>query len=135
MKNFPSIPHLGALPRGLQEKLTEGLTWWGTDKVDGCCRPNTTIETLEHGVVRIGDLPTETSDYHVKCLDTGTGEIQFIRPAAHSILPPGGEWYELELEDGRTIALTNNHLVWLPELKCYRRVADLQEGDILLTSI
>ena len=43
-----------------------------------------------------------------------------------------GEWYEIELEDGRKITITGNNPVWIPELNAYRRVDELNGDEFLL---
>ncbi len=39
------------------------------------------------------------------------------------------EWFEIETEDGKLIRVTGNHLIFVPEYGCYRRVDDLKEGE------
>jgi hypothetical protein len=42
------------------------------------------------------------------------------------------EWYEIEIEDGAKLKLTGNHLVFLPELNCYRKVSELNGNEKIL---
>ena len=42
------------------------------------------------------------------------------------------EW-EIETEDGEKLIITGNNPVWLPDLHCYRRVEDLEIGDVVLS--
>lgn len=42
------------------------------------------------------------------------------------------KWYSIELADGKKIRITGNHPIYLPKLKCWRRVDELKEGDIVL---
>jgi hypothetical protein len=43
------------------------------------------------------------------------------------------KWFKITLENGITMPpLTGNHLVWLPNLQCWRRVDALKVGDKLL---
>ena len=44
-------------------------------------------------------------------------------------------WFEIELENGTKIKLTGNHKVYLPELKCYRRVDELKGDENILYTI
>lgn len=48
------------------------------------------------------------------------------------MIPEDGEWYEIELEDGRKITITGNNPVWIPELNAYRRVDELNGDEFLL---
>ncbi|MCK9574819.1 MAG: hypothetical protein M0R51_02445 [Clostridia bacterium] len=63
-------------------------------------------------------------------VNTELEEFQYVMN--WSILDNIGDWYELELEDGKTLILTGNHRVWLVDLQCYRKVNDLKEGDDFL---
>jgi len=63
-------------------------------------------------------------------LDSNTNEMNDI--INHSIMNNNNDWYEIELENDKKIKLTSNHLVWFPELKCYREVKYLKNGDYLM---
>jgi intein/homing endonuclease len=63
-----------------------------------------------------------------------TSQEEMVDILAHSVKSNNNDWYELELEDGKTITLTGNHKVYLPELDCYRRVEDLKGDEVFLLS-
>lgn len=41
-------------------------------------------------------------------------------------------WYKITLSDGKELKVTGNHKIYLPKLKCWRRVDELTEGDFVL---
>ena len=103
-----------------------------TEKVHGCVSYDTIVETLEFGDRKIGELVNERINCRIKAMDTETGEICYVPIDEYYFLPDDGEWFEIELEDGRKIEITGNNPVWLPELRCYRRVDELNGDEILL---
>ena len=58
--------------------------------------------------------------------------IVYVSIDDYYLLKNDGEWYEVELEDGRKLLITGNNPVWMPELNCYRRTDELKIGDTLL---
>jgi len=101
------------------------------EKADGCCHANTILIT-EDGEKTIQDICENKYRGKVLAYDVNTNNEVFDEVVAHSILENNSDWYEIILENGGTIKLTGNHLVWLPELNCYRRVDELNEGDEVL---
>lgn len=95
------------------------------EKVDGCLDEETQIETPE-GFRTVKDLCETHYRGLVRSRNLETGEIIWDEVEADSIQDNNDDWYELELEDGRKIKLTGNHRVWLPELRCWRQVRDLE---------
>lgn len=45
------------------------------------------------------------------------------------------QWYEIELEDGTILVVTENHYIWLDNLNCYRRVKDILNTDQVKKSL
>ena len=43
-------------------------------------------------------------------------------------------WYEIETESGAKIKATGNHKVFLPDLKCWRRVDELDGSENLMVN-
>lgn len=49
-----------------------------------------------------------------------------------SVMDSSGNWFEIELDDGRKIKLTGNHMVWCNDLNCYRRVDELTGNEDMM---
>jgi hypothetical protein len=111
--------------------LEEGEEVVFTEKIHGCADKDTEIETLEHGTLTISEIVENKIPCHVKSMNVKTGDISFESVEGYSQDPNEGDWYELEMEDA-VVVLTGNHPVWLPELKCYRRVDQLKGDEICL---
>jgi hypothetical protein len=103
-----------------------------TEKIHGCADYDTIIDTLEFGPIKIGQVCDKKIFCHVKAFDITTNEVVYEKINGHSIFPNDKQWYEIETEDGQIIKLTENHLVWLPKLNCYREVKFLTENDEFL---
>ena len=101
-------------------------------KLHGCVEENTIINTLEYGDLTIKEIVDKKLDCKIKAYDVETNEITYVSIDDYYLLKNDGEWYEIELEDGRKIHITGNNPVWLPELNCYRRTDQLKVGDELL---
>ena len=102
-----------------------------SDKWHGCIAYDTQIETLEFGYLTIKEIYDQRLECHIKAFDFEKNEVVYVPIDNHYFLADDGEWYEIELEDGRTIKITGNNPVWLPELNCYRKVEDLITDDFL----
>lgn len=103
-----------------------------TNKLHGCVERNTIVDTLEFGKMEIGNIVDNKIDCHIKAFDTSNEKIVYVPIDAHYMIPEDGEWYEIELEDGRKITITGNNPVWIPELNAYRRVDELNGDEFLL---
>jgi len=94
------------------------------EKVDGCLDEGTLIDTPE-GKRTIKDLCDSHYRGLIKSKNLDTGEIVWDEVEANSIQENINNWYEITLENGKTLLLTGNHRIWLPELQCWRRVDEL----------
>ena len=103
-----------------------------TEKLHGCVKLDTMIETLDRGQLTIKEIVDNKLDVKIKAFDTESEEIIFVPIDDYYTIQDEGEWYEIELEDGRTITITGNNPVWLPDLLCYRNVEDLEGNESLL---
>lgn len=103
-----------------------------SNKLHGCVERNTIVNTMEYGDKTIGEIVDDKIDCHIKAMDTDTNSIVYVPIDNFYMIPNDGEWYEIELEDGRTITITGNNPVWLPEINCYRRVDELIGNEKLL---
>jgi len=97
------------------------------DKMDGCCHEDTIIDT-EDGKKTIKEICESNFRGAVLSYNINKNLYEYKNVSATSILEDNNDWYEIEMESGEKIKLTGNHKVWLPILKCYRRVEDLK-GD------
>jgi hypothetical protein len=96
-----------------------------TEKCDGCLDENTLIETPE-GKRTIRNLCEVHYRGLVKSKNLDTGEVEWDEVEADSIQENNDDWFEITLENGATIKITENHKIWLPDLQCWRRVEELE---------
>lgn len=108
------------------DKITE------TVKVHGCVERGTMVETQEYGEITIGEIVDNKLQCHVKAFDTTTQSIIFVPIGDWYLMKNDGEWYDIELEDGRKLTITGNNPVWVPEINGYRRVDELTGAESLL---
>lgn len=101
-------------------------------KIHGCVDKDTIVNT-DRGDFKISDIVNNQLDVNIKALNVETNEIVYVPIDNYYLLEDDGEWYEIELENGKTIKITGNNPVWLPELHCYRKVEDLIGDEFLLT--
>ena len=105
-----------------------------TEKLDGeNCLDGETIITTDIGDIKIKDICENKIKCKILSYNTYTNEVEYNEINNYFIYSENDtdEWYEIELNDNTIITITGNHKVWLPKLKCYRRVCDLKENDIL----
>lgn len=103
-------------------------------KVHGCVEKHTIVNTLEYGDKTIGEIVDNKINCHIKAYDTDTNEIVYVPIDNFYTIPNDGEWYEIELENGKKITITGNNPIWLPELGIYRRVDELNGDEKILFS-
>jgi hypothetical protein len=103
-----------------------------SSKWHGCVKHDTPVETLEYGSLPIKKIVDERLPVHVKGYDTEADEVKWVKVDDYYYKKNDGEWYEIELEDGRKITITGNNPVWMPDLSCYRKVENIKVGDNLL---
>ena len=139
-KNAEKAPTTFTLPyydiEGIRKVINhfdENITVAVSEKIHGCFEYDTLIDTLEHGSIKIGDIVENKIDCHVKSLDVNSGNIEYQKCIGYHNNGDSDDWYEIETEDGNKITVTGNHLIWMPKLKCYRRVLDLTENDYILS--
>ena len=103
-----------------------------TLKVHGCVDKDTIVNTLEYGDLTIKEVVDQKLNCKIKARDIEMDEDVYVDIDQHYFKEDSGEWYEIELEDGRAITITGNNPVWLPEINAYRRVDELSVDDICL---
>ena len=104
-------------------------------KVHGCVEKSTIVNTKEFGDLTIGEIVDNKINCHILARDIEKDEDVYVPIDQHYMIPNDGDWYEIELEDGRKLTITGNNPVWLPELNCYRKVEELVGDEYLLLSI
>jgi len=65
----------------------------------------------------------------VKSYDMVSDVIEMQEVYAVSVHDNDSQWYEIELEDGTILIVTEQHYIWVDNLNCYRRVKDILESD------
>jgi hypothetical protein len=122
------------------EEFLERITFpcQADHKYDGCLSASWTIELKDGRTVTIGEfvdgqMEGEVLSYNVT---TKKKEWKKIEARVKNSMPERTyEWFRLTLEDGTVLPpLTGNHRIWLPDLKCWRRVDELQVNDVILTN-
>jgi hypothetical protein len=113
----------------LEEQGLTGGEWVVTEKVHGCLDKDTILDTLEHGKITIGEVVERKLSCHVKSHDDG--EEVYKKITNWSIQEDIENWYEIVV-DNKIILVTGNHLIYIPELKCYRKVEDLTGTENVL---
>ena len=96
-----------------------------TVKVHGCVEANTVVDTREYGQRTIGWIVDNKIDCHVLSFDIDNHRYQWAPVMQFHCIPNDGDWFRIELENGKEIKITGNNPVWLPDEKVYRAVEDL----------
>lgn len=109
-----------------------GQTLIISEKLHGCVKWDTIVETLENGPMQIKEIVDKKLNVKIKAFDTISNEIVYVPIDDYYTIQDEGDWYEIELEDGSIIQITGNNPVWLPELGVYRKVEDLDGTEKLL---
>jgi len=114
------------------ERLKE-FRYYKTEKLEGCLDENTILET-EDGIKTIKEICETKYSGKIKSFDNIKNKIIYTKITNHSIKinTNNKKWFEIELEDGKKITLTENHRVWLPSLNCWRRADELTGDEELL---
>lgn len=112
-----------------------GGMWEATNKIHGCLEGNQLIDTLELGIQPIRNLvenKDSIGELHVKSFNHTLNEIEYKLVTNVSEQDNINNWYEIELETGEKLILTETHKIFLPDLNCYRELKEIKEGDNVL---
>lgn len=104
-------------------------------KLDGCVDGNTELDTEEFGKLKISDVVEKNIRCSVKSFNVDTGKFEYkevLHRFLNKELSEDCQWYKITTESGETLILTGNHLVYLPELSCWRRVDELDGKESLM---
>jgi len=100
-------------------------------KEDGCCHEDTIIKT-PIGDKRIKDICESNYKGLVLAYSLECNSFIWTPILETSISEEINDWYEVKLYNGQNIILTGNHRVWVENLKCWRRVEDIEIDDDLI---
>jgi len=113
--------------------------WYGSHKLDGCVHEDTIIEFENDIKKTIKDVVDNKINGKVKCFNIKNKKIEYknIKNWFKNIEDINDKdndsvWYEIELQNNIKIRLTGNHRVWIPKLKCWRRVDELNGNEEFL---
>lgn len=101
-------------------------------KLDGCLHEDTIVIT-SLGDIKIKDVRTGMD---VFTFNETTGQ-QELKPVIGvykngvDVNETKTEWFKITFENGKDITLTGNHRVWVDNLKCWRRVDELDGTEEL----
>lgn len=114
-------------------------TWFSARKLDGCLSGETIVEFEGGFKLKLAEVVNKKINKKIKCYNERTHKVEYKNILSWNknvddINENSYQWYEIELENSLTIKLTGNHRVYLPELKCYRRVDELDGTEKLLFS-
>lgn len=101
------------------------------NKLDGCCDADTILMTSD-GEKTIKEICDEKYRGMVLGYNHNSLNFEWSLVIDHSIKENNDNWYEIEIEDGKSIKLTGNHKVWVKNKNQYIRVDELVEGDEVL---
>jgi hypothetical protein len=112
----------------LEKKVGYPVYLIGSQKIDGCLDENTLI-TTDVGKIKISEL---NGAHNILTHNFENNEDEFVKIKNLLIRENIDNWYKIILEDDTELIITDNHLIYLPELDCFRNVGQLNEGDIVL---
>ena len=106
----------------------------GQPKFDGCISGDTTLIT-ENGKKKAMDVYQDKDKFILsRNLTNGKDEMKpildHLKDTETSIKTP--KWYIIKTSTGKELKVTENHLIYLPELDVWRSVDNLVIGDKLL---
>lgn len=108
-------------------------------KLDGCLSADWIVEFEDGTKVTLCEVVDNSLKGKIKSFNTLTGKVEFNEITGWAKNGQDDavaeyEWFILTLENGTQLPpLTGNHLVYLPELKCYRRADLLTVNDVILS--
>ena len=119
------------------KKYTEDDRFAVQPKLDGCLHEDSIVILETLGKKTIKDVVENRYDDRILSYNTKTGKTQYSKiknfmKNISDISEECNDWYEIVTEDNKVIKITGNHRVWMPKLKCWRRVDELSEHDYFL---
>lgn len=115
------------------DKVSNDTYIYVSQKLHGCLHYDTIIKTLEYGDQKLGYVVDNKIKCKVLCRDIQNGEDIYSDITNFFKSDEDIQWYEVETDNGNIITVTGDHPIWIPNLKCYRKVSELSVGDLILT--
>jgi hypothetical protein len=111
-------------------KNFEGKQVIVSEKQDGECLHEETLIETEQGNKKIKEMSSYKGKIRAYDLEN---DVEIMTPIGDFFVSDDTkEWFEIETENGITLKITGEHLVWLPLLQCYRKVKNLEINDVVL---
>lgn len=131
-----------ALANKYDKKLAQKIDfkndkWFVSRKIDGCLNENSIVEFEDGKKLKIKEVVENKIVGKIKCFNIKTQSIEYKEienwmKNLSDISDKNDKWYEITLENNKQLILTGNHRIWLPKLKCWRRIDELNGGEIIL---
>ncbi len=114
-----------------QKMINDGKVYSST-KLDGCLSGETVVIT-DKGKKTLKQVHQSKINFKILSYNHSSEKLEF-KNILNKMKNLGDEkqWYLIELEDGTKIKATENHLFYVPEFDCYRRVDELSIENYLL---
>lgn len=114
--------------------------WYSSRKLDGCVSGDSIVELEDGTTLTIRKLVENKIEKKIKSYNVKNKKAEFKKITAYvkngiDVNETFYQWYNIELENGVSLKLTGNHRVYLPDLKCYRRVDELNGDEYLLFDV
>jgi len=105
-------------------------------KLDGCLSQDTLVST-DVGELYISDIVNNKIECKVKTFNEINNNFEYKNIVGRfkngvDINESSTQWYQIDLNNGKSLKVTGNHRIYLPRLKCWRRVDELTENDVLM---
>lgn len=101
-----------------------------TDETN-CFEENQLVLT-DKGLIKIKDICKNIEEYCVFSFNHDELKEEYKEIDDYKIMENNNDWFKITTEDGDELILTSEHLVFLPELNCYRQVNELKSDDLML---
>lgn len=96
-----------------------------------CVNMDSFISTNKYGEISIKELLLKNDKDNLKVLSYNfkNKQEEYDDIIEINVSENDDNWYYIETETGKKTIITEDHLIWLPTLKCYRQVKDLNIND------
>ena len=105
-----------------------------TEKLDGCSDENTIIKT-EDGEKTIKEICKAQYKGKILSYNITNKKKEWNNIKNHSIKENINNWYELELENGIFLKITDDHKIWFPKLQKWVTINELNINDDILYEV
>jgi len=106
-------------------------SWLRKTDQERCCDANTKVLT-EAGPMSIKQICDEKYSGQVLSFNHATEQTEFKPVTGWSTMTRRkGEWLKITTRSGKTLLVTKNHKIYLPEIGVYREARELSVGDLV----